>query len=223
MFSKDVRHLWVLAGVLLMVGLGYAGIRKLVTPPTWGQFGHYRGSAVEQLGNLKQTLVARDTCAGCHTAIAEKMGKGKHAKVHCQDCHGNPVDHVTACQLAAEATKAAGNDPTQVHCAHDNLKPTALKPICLHCHQKTVGRPEKFPQIVFEEHMTDQGPKDAKSNNVCFECHSGHDPSETPESPEDKAAAAAAAAAPAAAPATPTEPPAAASPAAAASDSGDEN
>ncbi len=214
MFSRDVLHLWVLGIALLLGGVGYAAARTVIIPASFGKFGAYRGDALTEAQARPIQLTTRATCIGCHTQRGAEIAKTSHAKVHCTDCHGQAKDHIQACQLAVDATKAAGGDPQTVQCKHDDLKPDALRDACLHCHTKVVGRPVKFPQIVALDHLKDQEAKEPKSPNVCAQCHNPHNPAEEPDEPgaktgdddeddEDEAKPAAAPGAPAAAPATP--------------------
>ena len=212
MISKDTLHLWVLGSILLLVGTGFMTVRHLMTPPSFGQFGHYRGTALGDCADKKRNLITREDCTGCHATLKHPLGKA-HLHVHCADCHGQAREHIEACTV--EKGKVAAGAPFV--CNKNNLMPTNQKAICLHCHAKVVGRAPKHPQIDFEEHMKDQGPKDPTSPSVCLQCHRAHDPDPS-NSPEDEAAPAPAApAAPAADPtaaAAPAAEPAAAAPAA---------
>jgi len=219
MFSKDTLHLWVLGSLLLLVGTGFMTLRHAMTPASFGQFGHYRGTALDDCAGKPRTLVTREDCTGCHADLKHPLGKA-HLNVHCADCHGQARAHIAAC-TEVKSKVAAG---TPIVCSKSNLLPANQKDICLHCHAKVVGRAAKHPQIVFEEHMKDQEPKDPASPSVCLQCHRAHDPdpSNSPEDEESPAAAPPAAATPEAAPAAepaagaPAADPAAAAPAAAA-------
>lgn len=186
MFSRDVLHLWVLAIALLLGGAGYAAARTAITPASFGKFGPYRGDALAEAQARPVKLTTRAACTGCHTQRGEEIAKTSHARVHCTDCHGQAKDHIQACQLAVDATKATGGDPQKVQCKHDGLKPDAVRDACVHCHAQVVGRPLKFPQIVVVDHLKDQDAKDPKSPNVCAQCHNPHNPAEEPDDPSEK-------------------------------------
>ena len=204
MFSRDTLHLWILAGALVLVGVGFFAVRALTVPPSFGQYGHYRGAALQTAADKARTLTTRGDCAPCHATLKHELGKS-HKLVHCVECHGQAKEHMAACKVAQ-----AGAKPDEaVHCDTATLTPANIKNICLHCHEQMVGRPSKHPQIVFAEHMKEQEPKDPKSPMVCMQCHLPHDPSEEPEEEDtdnDEAAAAGDAV-------TPTAEPAAATPA----------
>ncbi len=199
MFSRDTLHLWILAGALALVGVGFFTVRGLTIPPSFGQFGHYRGAALQTATDKERKLTTRGDCAACHETLKHEMGKS-HAAVHCIECHGEGKDHMTACKTA----KAAAKPGDKVSCDKTNLMPTDIKSICLHCHQQMVGRATKHPQINFPEHMKDNDPKDPKSPMVCMQCHVPHDPSEEPSDDKDDEAKPAEAATPTAAPAAAT-------------------
>ena len=203
MFSRDTLHLWILAGALALIAVGFFTVRSLAVPPSFGQFGHFRGAALETAANKERKLTTRGDCAACHETLKHEMGKS-HAMVHCVECHGDGHAHMTSCKTAKTAAKAG----EKLICDKSNLMPTDIKSICLHCHQEMVGRAKKHPQINFTEHMKDMEPKDPKSPMVCMQCHVPHDPSEEPsddtEDKDDDAKPAEAA--------TPTAAPAAATP-----------
>lgn len=206
MFSRDTLHLWILAGALALVGVGFFTVRSLVIPPSFGQFGHFRGAALETAANKERKLTTRGDCAACHETLKHAIGKS-HERVHCIECHGEGKDHMASCKTA----KAGAKPGDVVTCDKANLMPTNIKDICLHCHQETVGRTAKHPQIKFDEHMKDNDPKDPKSPMVCMQCHVPHDPDPSNEPDSDKEEDKDEEAKPAEA-ATPTAAPAAATP-----------
>ncbi len=206
MFSRDTLHLWILAGALALVGVGFFTVRSLTIPPSFGQFGHFRGAALETAANKERKLTTRGDCTACHDTLKHEMGKS-HERVHCIECHGDGKAHMTSCKDA----KAAAKPGVALTCDKTDLMPTNIKDICLHCHQDTIGRAKKHPQIKFDEHMKDNDPKDPKSPMVCMQCHIPHDPDPSNEpdgAKEDKDDEAKPAEA-----ATPTAAPAAATPA----------
>ncbi len=202
MFSRDTLHLWILAGALALVGIGFFTVRSLTIPPSFGQFGHFRGAALQTAMDKERKLTTRGDCTACHDSLKHEMGKS-HERVHCIECHGEGKAHMTACQTAKTAAKPG----EKLICDKSGLMPTNIKDICLHCHQQMVGRNPKHPQIIFEEHMKDNDPKDPKSPMVCMQCHVPHDPSQEPSDDagdKDDAAKPADAATPTAAPAAAT-------------------
>ena len=202
MFSRDTLHLWILGGALVLAGVGFFTVRSLVVPPSFGQYGHYRGAALPYETDKPRNLTTRGDCLACHDPLKHPMGKS-HERVHCIECHGEGEKHMEVCGTAKKSLAAGA----KLSCDHTDVDHKPIKDVCLHCHQEGIGRAKKHPQINFSEHMSDQGPKDAKSVNVCLECHVAHDPSASPDEPadEDDDAKPAEAATPTAAPAAATQ------------------
>jgi hypothetical protein len=68
-------------------------------------------------------------------------------------CHGPLLRHVASGKVTAKMP----TDPSFALCAR--------------CHRKIAGRPEKFPQVVLEQHVPV-----AVEGRVCLECHDPHSP-----------------------------------------------
>lgn len=180
MFSRDALHLWILVAALAVVAAAFVAVRGQVVPPSFGELGRYRGAAVGQLASKPRHNATAHDCKTCHDKPKHPTGKA-HAQVLCVECHGEGQIHRADCAISV----AAAAPGAVVHCNNDGMVPKAVKQICLHCHGQVVGRPPKFPQIGFDEHMKDNEPKDIASPNVCLQCHLAHDPNEEP--PDDDA------------------------------------
>ena len=211
MFSKDTLHLWVLGSILLLAGAGFMTLRHLVVPASFGQYGHFRGTALADAIVKKRTLITREDCTVCHDKMVRPLS-AKHARVHCADCHGQGGEHIAACtELKSKAAPGA-----VITCNKNGLTSPNIRSVCLHCHAKVVGRAPKHPQIIEVDHIKENGPRHPESLSVCLECHYAHDPdpSNTPPDPEAPPPAPAPAPAdPAAAPAAAADAPAPAAPA----------
>jgi uncharacterized CHY-type Zn-finger protein len=143
------------AGHLTRVALVFAGglilfiiARGLVVPKSFGQLGHYRASALEDIAARAPRFAGREVCEGCHSDVADLKKTGAHAKVGCEACHG---------ALAAHAT-----DPQSVV---PKLPDTAV--LCVKCHEANSAKPAKFPQVVAKDHAGD---------TACGTCHQPHKP-----------------------------------------------
>lgn len=179
MFSRDSLHLWILgAGLAAVVG-GFLAVRAASLPPTWGQYGHWRGAALQEQADKPRNVTARADCLGCHQTPKHAFGK-KHQTVLCSECHGQGRNHIQDCK----AKQAALPQGATLTCEHDHIKPERLVHICAHCHAQVVGRPASHPQIDIAEHLKEQEAKDPKSQMACLQCHQAHDPSEEPEEAE---------------------------------------
>jgi hypothetical protein len=144
---KDAGHLLRFAGLFVIAFLVFWVIRGYVVPKSFGQYGHYRGAAIDEIAAHPIKYAGHEACETCHSDIAETKNKGKHEGLNCEACHG---------ALAAHAA-----DPTVTPVKLD----TAV--LCVRCHSASAARPKNFPQVAAEEH----------SNGVpCETCHQPHSP-----------------------------------------------
>lgn len=132
-----------LAGLLL-----FLVARAYVVPPSFGQYGHYRGAVLDEIRARPVKYAGQETCAGCHVEETEIKGKGKHATVACEACHGPAAQHA--------------EDPGSVKPS----KPDGTA-FCAGCHEMDAAKPKWFRQVNTKEHMP--GMK-------CTECHAAHSP-----------------------------------------------
>jgi hypothetical protein len=150
------RALLVLLVVIVAVSLG----RGFLRPASYGQFGPYRGENVaEQMAVRPPQHGGAASCgvAGCHAEQPKAHAAGRHQAVSCEICHGPLALHVTAGQKSAAmpVDRSFG--------------------LCARCHRKILGRPEKFPQVVLDQHVRDQGGGQVQGQ-VCLDCHNPHSP-----------------------------------------------
>jgi hypothetical protein len=147
-FFKDAGHLLRFAGLFVVAFLVFWAIRGYVVPKTFGQYGHYRGAAVNEIAAHPAKFAGHDACETCHSDVLDVKAKGKHAHVSCEACH----------------------DPQAAHAADPgSVTPAKLDTagLCVRCHAASAARPKTFPQVIAEEH----------SNGVpCETCHQPHSP-----------------------------------------------
>jgi len=144
------RALLVLIAIVVAVSLG----RGFLIPKSFGLNGPYRNDNVgEQMAVRSPQHGGVQSCAECHATQAQKRAEGSHKTVSCEVCHGPLSLHVTAGKRSA---------PMAVDKAFT---------LCARCHRRILGRPEKFPQVVLEQHV--QGPVQGQ---VCLDCHDPHSP-----------------------------------------------
>ena len=149
------RALLVLLVVIVAVSLG----RGALKPKSYGAFGPYRGENVaEQMAVRPPQHGGAAACAACHGAQAGKRTAGKHATVSCEVCHGPLSLHVRGTERVA----AMPIDPSFQLCAR--------------CHRRILGRPEKFPQVVLDQHVEEKGGALPVQGRVCLDCHDPHSP-----------------------------------------------
>lgn len=136
---------------LLIVG-SYVVARQIFVPKSFGQFGHYRGAALQEIASREPRYAGQKSCNECHSDVVLKLAKYEHKTVSCESCHG--------------ISKAHGADP-------DHNDPMKLDDtLCLRCHTREVARPAFLKQIELSKHYSGKG--------KCVECHLPHQPNEVP-------------------------------------------
>jgi protein-arginine kinase activator protein McsA len=145
---KDAGHLFRLAAVFVIGILAFLGIRAVLVPKSFGQYGHYRGDALAEVAARPVSFAGHQACEDCHTDVLEKKKSGRHAHVNCEACHGALEKHA--------------NDPGSVQPAKLD---TAV--LCVRCHEANIAKPKGFPQVASADH----------SNGMpCDTCHQPHSP-----------------------------------------------
>ncbi len=137
----------VLVAVLILGS--YAVARVFLTPATFGQYGHYRGAALEEAADRTPLYAGAKACNECHDEAVAKLAKDRHKTVGCESCHGPSRRHA--------------RDP-------DVSVPKLTSDLCLRCHTAEVARPAKQRQINPVEHY----PSDR-----CIDCHVAHQPNQS--------------------------------------------
>ena len=147
---KDAGHLFRFAGLFVLAFLLFLVIRHFVVPPSFGQYGHYRGAAMGEIAARPVKFAGHDTCEACHVDVADAKKAGKHAHVNCEACHGPQAKH------------ASSDDPSATK---PQLPDSAV--LCVRCHTASAAKPKDFPQVNPAEH----------SNGMpCDTCHKPHTP-----------------------------------------------
>lgn len=123
-------------------------VRVRLTPPSFGQLGHYRADAIPKAAALPVRYAGTEACGACHTEESAVKAKSYHRGLACEVCHGAAADHA--------------QDPDK-HKPHIPRERRA----CLYCHEYLSSRPTGFPQVIEREH----NPLDP-----CLKCHKPHDP-----------------------------------------------
>jgi hypothetical protein len=141
----------LIAGVIVLV-LG----RAFFVPDTWGQYGAYRGAALDQHHGKAPRLGGNAACAECHDDQLEEIADGVHASLACEGCHAPLSSHVQDGELIAEMSIRRRAE------------------LCLLCHEKLAARPESHPQINLTQHLEEQGGDVGPES--CFDCHEAHSP-----------------------------------------------
>ena len=145
---KDAEHLLRIAALFAAGILAFLGIRAFFVPPSFGQYGYYRGDAIAEIAALPIVHAGHETCEACHADIFKVKTKGKHAGVACEACHGPQAKHA--------------EDPAALVPA----KPDAAV-LCAQCHEASAAKPKWFLQVVTKEHS---------AGLACDICHQPHNP-----------------------------------------------
>ncbi|HET8539291.1 MAG TPA: cytochrome C [Anaeromyxobacter sp.] len=155
---EHARHVFRVIFVLLLALVAFVLGRTWLVPKSYGLYGPYRFDNVAEQAAIRAPLHAgAASCAGCHEEKAKKLAAGVHQHVSCEVCHGPAGRHAKEGKVVAKAAI----DRSFTNCAR--------------CHRKILGRPEKFPQVVLEQHVQQMGPS-ALEGKVCLECHDPHSP-----------------------------------------------
>jgi hypothetical protein len=110
----------------------YAVARVLLTPETFGEFGHYRGVALKELASRQPTYAGAKACAECHDDQVTRLAKGDHKTIACETCHGPGRKHA--------------DDP-------DEKPPKGGNSLCLRCHEANPARPAFLKQVTTKDHF----------------------------------------------------------------------
>jgi hypothetical protein len=151
---EHARHVFRAGLVLVAAGAAVVLVRGFLVPRSYGDYGPYRFDNVAEQANVRTPRHAGPaSCAACHAKQAQARAAGGHRTVSCEVCHGPLSLHVEG--SAVKAKMPVDRSFT----------------LCARCHRKIAGRPEKFPQVVLEQHV--QGPVEGAA---CLECHDPHSP-----------------------------------------------
>jgi uncharacterized CHY-type Zn-finger protein len=144
---KDTGHLFRLALVFIVGSILFVIMRGLLVPRSFGQYGHFRGDAIQEIAARPVSFAGHQACESCHSDILDVKTKGKHAHVACESCHG----------------------PLATHADDPSIKPEKLDTavVCVRCHEASSSKPKWFPQVASEEHS---------SGLACDNCHQPHSP-----------------------------------------------
>jgi hypothetical protein len=144
--------------LVVVLGVLFVG-RAILVPPDFGEYGHFRTSAVEEEIAQKLSYAGHEICYECHDDIVELKNAGYHRDVACEVCHGPAAAHTED----VESIK---------------LQLPRERGYCPLCHEFLPSRPTGFPQIVSASH---------NPIKPCISCHEPHDP-KPPETPRECAA-----------------------------------
>jgi Cytochrome c7 and related cytochrome c len=145
---RSIEHLIRVLLLLILGVIVFLVVRRAVIPANFGEYGHFRPGAMDDIRARRVKFAGHQTCEACHPDQAGMKSKGKHANVACEACHGPLANHA--------------EDPSSVI---PHLPDTAV--LCARCHEANQAKPKWFPQVVTADHA---------NGLACNTCHKPHAP-----------------------------------------------
>ncbi len=152
----QVKRLVIIFALILS---GWLALRQKLVPATFGDAGHYRLTAIDEIEALPVSYLGQSICTECHDDINEHKSASYHRDLSCEICHGPGALHL--------------EDP-ETH----PLKAPKERSLCTVCHAYNPSRPTGFAQI---------DPMQHNPMEPCNNCHDPHDP--TPPSTSEECGA----------------------------------
>src|SRR5215471_15622565 len=123
----------VLRLILLVIGIVvvYSTARYFLTPPSFRQYGWYRGDALAELATRDTVFAGRKACEECHSDEVQKLAKHEHKTLSCEGCHGPGQGHADNPDVKIDKSNVGA---------------------CLRCHEANPSRPKWHKQIVSKSH-----------------------------------------------------------------------
>ncbi|MCP3928844.1 MAG: hypothetical protein GY705_07065 [Bacteroidetes bacterium] len=158
--SKYNAHLIKLIIAVIVFGIAAFAARKIFTPKSFGEYGHFRGADIVDQRNVPVRFGTNDSCFQCHKPIRKIHKKGVHQTVSCEICHGPYGDHIQGDQKVGTLPVIKGDEITS---------------LCLRCHNQVIqARPRTSIKVVaMPNHLEDQK---VRIDHSCDQCHMVHDP-----------------------------------------------
>jgi hypothetical protein len=115
---------------LAIVG-SYLVARAFLTPPSFHEYGWFRGAALQEIAARTPLYAGKQACDECHSDKLQQMAKGAHKTLSCEACHGVSSQHAENPDIL----------PVKLTGSH-----------CIRCHEANPSRPKWFKQIVVKDH-----------------------------------------------------------------------
>jgi nitrate/TMAO reductase-like tetraheme cytochrome c subunit len=142
----QVKRLLLVFAILIALSIV---LKYYLTPESFGEYGHYRGKALEEIASKEAKFTQKDDCAMCHDSIAELKSSGVHDPLQCEVCHGPGFKHIEDDELNKMDINKSGE-------------------LCMRCHSiNAASRKKVIKQIDAVEHA---------EGEECITCHNPHQP-----------------------------------------------
>lgn len=142
----QIKRLLLVFSVLVVLSIA---LKYFLTPESFGEYGHYRGKALEEIASKDPKFMQKEDCAMCHDSIAGLKSSGVHDPLQCEVCHG----------------------PGFMHEEDDELNKMDINKssdLCMRCHTiNAASRKKVIKQIDAVEHA---------EGEECITCHNPHQP-----------------------------------------------
>ncbi len=142
---QQIKRLAIVFAVLIT---GFLIARHFLIPESFGQYGHYRGYALDENKAHDTKYVGEAICADCHDDMMELKVSDLHAEISCETCHGPGWKHI--------------KEPTA-----GQFRIPESRDFCGTCHSINPARPDFIKQVDLSEHNIEAN---------CIECHNPHAP-----------------------------------------------
>lgn len=142
------KHLKRALVLLLLGAAGFMVFRRAMRPPSFGQFGLYRGAAIDDIAARPLHYAGQTVCVSCHDDFARAKKSNKHRTLSCETCHGAGLAHAKS----------------PVDILPMRPKDEGVWAFCFHCHGSKAARPKWFSQIG-DDHFP---------GFACIKCHNPH-------------------------------------------------
>ena len=157
----------------IVIGL-FLVFRYILIPKSFGEYGHYRGEALEENAAKPLHYGGTASCTRCHQDIIDEKSNGHHAGLACESCHGPSYTHA---KYADSSRNVALPDSLK-------LERNTTREYCAACHEKNAARikilfdtiNQSFIKVI--EYKKHNYIPDKETGKIlkCIDCHNPHDP-----------------------------------------------
>jgi hypothetical protein len=166
---QQLKSLLIIFSIFILL---FIGVRYLLIPKSFGELGHYRKDALNEIGALPIRFVGKESCKKCHPDKVQLIEEGVHAHLQCEICHGPAYKHVQS-----PDTLIGKNLPDSML-----LNRTADRAFCAKCHSLNMARIKIKNDTIDNTviHQIDERKHNLLDENgkerICITCHNPHDP-----------------------------------------------